>query len=157
MIGGNTPTLDQQIQKLFANGEQGFFYDPNDLSTMFQDAAGTVPVTGAGQPVGLMLDKSKGLIRGQEVNTDPYFTSPANWALLRSSILGGKLMFTDVTTAASAQIKDVTTLGRWYEVTLTVDSLSGILRVSPSYDGDSAQLLSPTNNNARYIYICYLG
>lgn len=49
------------VQALFANGEQGFFYDPNDLSTMFQDAAGTVPVTAAGQPVGLILDKSKGL------------------------------------------------------------------------------------------------
>lgn len=60
-VNGNTPTFDQQIQKLFANGEQGFFYDPNDLSTMFQDAVGTVPVTGVGQPVGLMLDKSKGL------------------------------------------------------------------------------------------------
>ena len=58
VIGGNTPTLDQQIQKLFANGEQGFAYDPNDLSTLYQDAAGAVPVTAVGQPVGLMLDKS---------------------------------------------------------------------------------------------------
>lgn len=58
VIGGNAPTFDQQIQKLFANNEQGFFYDTNDLSTMFQDAAGTVPVTGEGQTVGLMLDKS---------------------------------------------------------------------------------------------------
>lgn len=46
------------VKSLFANNEQGFFYDPNDLSTMYQDAAGTVPVTGAGQPVGLILDKS---------------------------------------------------------------------------------------------------
>jgi len=37
------------------------WYDPSDLTTMFEDAAGTVPVTGPGQPVGLMLDKSKGL------------------------------------------------------------------------------------------------
>ncbi len=59
VIGGNTPTFDQQIQKLFANGEQGFFCDPNDLTTMYQDAAGSVPVTAAGQPVGLILDKSK--------------------------------------------------------------------------------------------------
>lgn len=43
---------------LFASGEQGAWYDPSDLSTLFQDAAGTIPVTGAGQPVGLMLDKS---------------------------------------------------------------------------------------------------
>ena len=52
------PTFNQLIKSLFANSEQGFFYDPNDLSTMFQDAAGTVPVTGAGQAVGLILDKS---------------------------------------------------------------------------------------------------
>jgi hypothetical protein len=43
---------------LFAAGEQGAWYDPSDLSTLFQDAAGTVPVTASGQPVGLMLDKS---------------------------------------------------------------------------------------------------
>lgn len=51
-------TYGQLIKSLFANGEQGFFYDPNDLSTMYQDAAGTVPVTGVGQPVGLIRDKS---------------------------------------------------------------------------------------------------
>ncbi len=50
--------FDQQIQGLFSNGKQGFFYDPNDLSTMYQDAAGTVPVTATGQPVGLIKDKS---------------------------------------------------------------------------------------------------
>jgi len=44
--------------ELFANGEQGVWYDPSDLSTLFQDAAGTIPVTGVEQPVGLMLDKS---------------------------------------------------------------------------------------------------
>ena len=43
---------------LFANGEQGVWYDPSDLSTLFQDAAGTVPVTAVGQPVGKILDKS---------------------------------------------------------------------------------------------------
>ena len=65
----NTPTFDQQILKLFANSEQGFFYDPNDLSTMYQDAAGTVPVTSVGQPVGLMLDKRKGSTVGINLHT----------------------------------------------------------------------------------------
>lgn len=44
--------------ELFVNGEQGVWYDPSDLSTLFQDSAGTVPVTGVEQPVGRMLDKS---------------------------------------------------------------------------------------------------
>lgn len=43
---------------LFAAGEQGLWLDPSDLATMFQDDAGTVPVTAAGQVVGLILDKS---------------------------------------------------------------------------------------------------
>lgn len=43
---------------LFAAGEQGVWLDPSDLSTMFQDSPGTTPVTAAGQPVGLILDKS---------------------------------------------------------------------------------------------------
>jgi hypothetical protein len=46
------------IAGLFAAGEQGAWYDPSDLSTLFQDSAGTVPVTAVEQPVGLILDKS---------------------------------------------------------------------------------------------------
>lgn len=53
------------VASMFASGEQGVWYDPSDLSTMFQDAAGTIPVTAVGQPVGLMLDKSK---NGVEIN-----------------------------------------------------------------------------------------
>ena len=45
-------------RSLFASGEQGIWLDPSDFSTMFQDAAGTTPVTAVGQPVGKILDKS---------------------------------------------------------------------------------------------------
>lgn len=45
-------------EDMFANGEEGVWYDPSDLTTMFQDTAGTIPVTMAGQPVGKILDKS---------------------------------------------------------------------------------------------------
>lgn len=43
---------------LFADGKQGVWYDPSDKSTLFQDVAGTIPVTKDGDPVGKMLDKS---------------------------------------------------------------------------------------------------
>ena len=43
---------------LFAGGIAGAWYGPSDLSTLFQVSDGTTPVTTAGQPVGLMLDKS---------------------------------------------------------------------------------------------------
>lgn len=40
------------------------------LHALYQDAAGTIPVTAQGQPVGLMLDKSKGLALGVELFND---------------------------------------------------------------------------------------
>jgi hypothetical protein len=43
---------------LFASSEKGVWFDANDLSTLFQDAAGTIPVTAVGQKVGKWLDKS---------------------------------------------------------------------------------------------------
>ena len=36
----------------------GAWFDPSDLSTLYQDAAGTTPVTAVEQPVGKILDKS---------------------------------------------------------------------------------------------------
>jgi len=50
--------LAAAIRSLFASGEQGAWYDPSDFSTLYQDAAGTTPVTAVGQPVGKILDKS---------------------------------------------------------------------------------------------------
>lgn len=52
-FGANFDPLD-----LFAGGKQGVWYDPSDMSTLFQDVAGTVPVTKDGDPVALMRDKS---------------------------------------------------------------------------------------------------
>jgi len=44
--------------RLFEDNEQGAWYDPSDITTLFQDAAGTTPVTATGQPAGRVLDKS---------------------------------------------------------------------------------------------------
>ena len=54
---------------LFTSGVAGAWYDPSDYSTLFQDSAGTTPVTAVEQPVGLMLDKSQGLVLGSELVT----------------------------------------------------------------------------------------
>jgi len=43
---------------LFAASEPGLWYDFGDLSTLFQDTAGTTPVTAAGQSVARINDKS---------------------------------------------------------------------------------------------------
>lgn len=45
---------------IFSGGRKGVWYDISDLSTLFQDANGTIPVTKSGDPVGLVIDKSGG-------------------------------------------------------------------------------------------------
>jgi len=43
---------------LFQAGQPGAWYDPSDLSTLWQDTAATVPVTASGQSVARVNDKS---------------------------------------------------------------------------------------------------
>jgi len=57
--------------QLFASNEQGLWLDPSDTSTLFQDSAGTTPVTAVEQAVGLMLDKSKGLLSSTNTGFTP--------------------------------------------------------------------------------------
>lgn len=59
----------------FANGEQGFIYDIQDLSTLFQDTADTIPAV-VGQPVARILDKSGNGNHATQV-------SPTSRAILR--------------------------------------------------------------------------
>lgn len=47
-----------QVVRQIVQRDNGAWFDPEDLSTMFQDAAGTTPVTALEQPVGRWLDKS---------------------------------------------------------------------------------------------------
>jgi len=59
-------TLEHQVVALHAKFTQSLWLDPSDTSTLFQDSEGTVP--GAlNQPVGLVLDRSKGLELGPEL------------------------------------------------------------------------------------------
>lgn len=50
--------LASSVAALFSAGEQGAWYDPSDLSTMWQDFAKTTPVTAVEQPVSWIDDKS---------------------------------------------------------------------------------------------------
>jgi hypothetical protein len=55
-----TPVLSSGVNPatLFAAGELGAWYDPSDLSTLWQDTAGTTPVTTVGQSIARIDDKS---------------------------------------------------------------------------------------------------
>ena len=111
----------QGIAGLFRNGEQGVWFDPSDLSTLFQDAAGTIPVTGMEQPVGLMLDKRLGLVRGPElVSNGDFSAGQTGWAQVIGtiSVTAGRLRVArgggNIGRAASAAM--TCTIGKSYEV-----------------------------------------
>jgi hypothetical protein len=72
---------------LFALAEPGVWYDPSDLTTLFQDPAGTTPVTAPSQSVGLMLDKSRGLALGTELVTNGAFgTNTNDWTAVNATL-----------------------------------------------------------------------
>lgn len=122
------------VAGLWRNGEQGAWYDPSDLSTMFQDPAGTTPVymPGQGQPdpwIGLLLDKRLGLVRGPERLTNGDFSAgSAAWAVANNdathtaTFASGALQFKvdSLTPALTLSQLSMMTPGKWYEVTLVV-------------------------------------
>lgn len=111
-------TFSYLIKSLFANNEQGFAYDPNDLTIMFQDASGTIPVTAQGQPVGLMLDKSKGVALGSTNHWElPPTKLDANW------VDNGNGMFTSDGRNGSVGLTSAgVQAGRFYEWTFEIIS-----------------------------------
>ena len=52
------PFNSRSSARAIAAANNGLLFDIGDMSTMFQDTAGTIPVTAVEQPVGLILDKS---------------------------------------------------------------------------------------------------
>lgn len=102
-------------------------------STLFQDSTGTRPVTAVEQPVGLMLDKRLGLVRGAELTLDPGFDDASKWALIQPtsgsvSISEGKLFISTLDGSycqAAIFPYAPTVVGRYYEYVITVESISG--------------------------------
>lgn len=111
------------IAGLYGAGEQGVWYDPSDTTTLFQDSAGTIPVTASGQPVGLMLDKSKGLVLGPELFA-------AGVASSGITVSGTTVTF-DGTHAdfAGIGITGSLAIGSVYELTYTVTRTAGNYRI----------------------------
>jgi hypothetical protein len=143
-------------RSLFASGEQGIWLDPSDFSTLFQDAAGTTPVTALGQPVGKILDKSgRGNHASQataasrptveaRVNLLTKTSAPAEWTYTNSPTV-----VLDVPdpfgTALAATITDADTLTSRYItlpiVTLGGESISRQLSVYVKKQADNAPAL----------------
>ena len=122
---------------LFSSGEQGAWYDPSDFSTMFQDAAGTTPVTAVEQPVGLLLDKSKGLALGSDGISGSYTgTATGVWAITATTVTRSGIAGSAIVNLPGIAALDA---NKTYLVSFTVAGLTG--------DSISFKLPSAGSNN----------
>ena len=130
---------------LFAASEPGAWYDFSDLSTLFQDSAGVTPVTTAGQTVGLMLDKSQGLVLGSELVTNGDFSGGSTgWTfagtLPNITISGGVASFAASTGNRWLVQNGILTVGKSYQITATVTVSAGT--IGPDINGFSGNVSS---------------
>jgi hypothetical protein len=88
---------------------------------LYQDSAGTTPVTAVEQAVGLMLDKSKGLVLGSERMANGTFASgTTGWSSFQATLsaVGGWGLATSTVSTGAAQIYQSFNApalnGKWY-------------------------------------------
>lgn len=140
---------------LFSNGEQGVFYDIADYTTLFEDSAGTTPITSPlEKPVGLMLDKSKGLVVGSPIATYD-FSSSAGWGVLAgSAITGGELVFSSAVNQRGVYRADALfSVAQYYEITFTINSISsGAISVSIGQSNGDTQPKSTAGTHTVRLY-----
>lgn len=126
---------------LFALGEQGAWYDPSDLSTMFQDAAGTIPVTSSGQPVGLIRDKSG---RGNHASqatagSRPTYTEAGT---LRYLVFDG---VDDSLVAGSVSFTSTDKMTVFAGITKLSDTTGALVEHPPSFPTNGFAMFAPLN------------
>jgi hypothetical protein len=107
---------------LFSGGTPGAWYDPSDYSTLFQDSAGTTPVTAVEQPVGLMLDKSQGLVLGPELFASS-IPSGTGWTGTNASAVGNVVTFS--AQFGNRRNAQTTEADKWYRFTFKARRISG--------------------------------
>jgi hypothetical protein len=121
---------------LFAAGDQGVWYDPSDFGptgTLFQDSSGTTPVTALEQPVGLMLDKSRGLVLGSELVVNGGFATDTTWNKGTGWSIGSGVATKTAGTAAFLDQPTTVTAGRFYLLTYTATVTAGA--ITPQFSG----------------------
>lgn len=94
---------------------------------LFQDAAGTILVTSVEQPVGLVLDKRKGLALGPELVVNGNFSSSAGWsAAAEVTIVNGTANFNNAPASSDTLFTSIGPAtgraGKRYQVTFEITS-----------------------------------
>jgi hypothetical protein len=120
--------------ELFAASEVGAWYDPSDMGTMYQESTGRTPITAVEQAVGLILDMAQGAVRGSELLTNGDFSSgETGWTFNNFTgapdeyheVVDGRLHIVVTNTTGCSSGQAVLTVGKWYEIIVTGEKISG--------------------------------
>jgi hypothetical protein len=122
---GSTASLYQQI----VTPEITYLQTIQPNPVLFQDSAGTTPVTAVEQYVGLMLDKSKGLVLGSELITpvanQDFSSDTGYWTKAAGVTIGsGICTFSAVANNFGVSVNGVTFTGKYYDITFTISSVT---------------------------------
>jgi len=120
---------------LFSAGEQGVWYDPADLSSMYQDVQGTTAVTGVEQAVGLILDRRNGRGLGTELATNSTFATDTDWTKGTDWTIGSGVATKTAGTAATLSQAVSLTAGFTYRLVYTITRTAGT--ITPQFTGGS--------------------
>lgn len=118
---GSSASAYQKITDYYTEFLQAF---PD--TALFQDSTGTTPVTAVEQPVGLVLDKSKGLVLGAELVTNGDFSGGlTGWTQINDgtaviSVSGGSVLMQAPTVGAIARLRQsfAVVVGKTYKISI---------------------------------------
>lgn len=121
------------VPREFANGEEGVAWRLNKLSTLFQDSAGTTPVTAVGQKVCLVQDVSG------NGNHMIQATADSGPTLRRNAVTGAYYLESDGTndwlnSAATIDFTATDKMGVFLGVTFRNNTAGMVLEFGPSVD-----------------------
>lgn len=126
-------SLNNQVERIFANGQDGFWYDPL-MSYLYDTSAGVAQVDAAEDPIGLWIDRSKGAGLGPELiplAADREFTSDTGyWTKGAGWTISGGTANADITTGQLTRNLGLVA-GKTYQISVLVTRTSGTLRINP--------------------------
>jgi hypothetical protein len=95
---------------LFTSGEDGAWYDTSDISVLFQDTAGTTPITASGQTIARVNDKSGNGLNATQATTAarPSYIVDADGAFIQHDPVDDALTVTLPDLGAEATVAYVT-------------------------------------------------
>lgn len=141
---------------LFLGGIPGAWYDPTDLSTMFQDSTGTTPVTAVEQPVGRILDKSGNGNHASQSTAASRPTYRARYNALTQSEDFSQAVWIKTGTGTGSAPAVTTNAATAPDGTLTADSIVFNRGAGNAVGDQSSIAQAPTVSNATYTQTVWL-